>query len=211
VVVAGNAALDRHPIIDMARDEMRRISAALDLECMAAWPVGDELVIVGRAGRPNPHRPLVSVGQRVPLRAPVGVLVYAWSPPEEVERWLEKLGHQVTTEELQHHRAAIDACRRLGYHVGLTVEGVPRAGSQNVLVTGDPPTLDLPPGAHPIAHVTSCAFDRTGAVAILIFVDSFAAPLTAREAMEIGEMLRESGLVITRMTDGVPPYERPRG
>src|SRR5262245_58621931 len=57
VVAIGNAALDRHPVIAAARDEMKRLADDFDAECMASMPVGDEIVIVGRAGRPHPHRP----------------------------------------------------------------------------------------------------------------------------------------------------------
>src|SRR5262245_24720235 len=74
VVAVGHAALDRHRVVDVARDEMRQVADELGREAITALCFGDELVITGRAGRPPAFRPLVTVGQRVPLLAPAGVL-----------------------------------------------------------------------------------------------------------------------------------------
>lgn len=207
VVAIGNAALDAHPVIAVARAELKRIADELDLECMVSVPFGDELVVVGRAGRPNPHRPLIRVGQRMPLVPPLGITYLAWAHPDDIEDWLARADSQ-TPDELERFRAALTAARALGYVVHLQGEDLqPRP----VEVVGNPPRLDLGQGRHPVTAVAAPAFDHDGAVTVVLNVDGFPEPLTTDEVAYHGERLRDLGLVITRLADGVPPGEsRPR-
>ena len=51
LVAVGHAALERHRAIDLARDEVRRLADDLGLEAIASVPIGDDLVVLARAGR----------------------------------------------------------------------------------------------------------------------------------------------------------------
>jgi len=208
VVAIGNAALDRHPLIALAREEMQRLAAQVDAECMASLVVGDEVVVVGRAGRPHPHRPLVRVGDRRPLVPPLGIAWLAWSTPAEIERWLARLGDALTPAARTQHEHALAGMRALGFTAGVEhgEDSHPRTGV--IPVTGEPPRLQLAPrGRHPVAYVAAPVFDAQGGVALVLNLDGFLRDLTATETTELGHQLRDAGLVLTRMTGGRPPYE----
>src|SRR3984957_20600898 len=98
LVAVGYAALARYQVIEIAIEEMRRLAADRDTECVASVVVGDEIVIVGASARPRgaaPPRPEGAdwrVGQRVPMIPPLGPIFLAWGEPAQVERWLDALG-----------------------------------------------------------------------------------------------------------------------
>ena len=89
LVAVGYAALARYQVIEIAVEEMRRLAADCDTECVASVVVGDEIVIVGASGRPRLEGADVRVGQRVPMIPPLGPIFLAWGEPAQVERWLE--------------------------------------------------------------------------------------------------------------------------
>ena len=49
-------------VVDYARDEMRRLSDDLGVECVASAAIGDEIVILARSGDPRPLGISVQVG-----------------------------------------------------------------------------------------------------------------------------------------------------
>jgi len=61
LVAVGYAALARYQVIEIALEEMRRLAAECDTECVASVVVGDEIVIVGASGRPRAGGPAGSV------------------------------------------------------------------------------------------------------------------------------------------------------
>ena len=71
LVAVGYAALARYQVIEIAIEEMRRLAADCDTECVASVVVGDEIVIVGASGRPRLEGADVRVGQRVPMIPPL--------------------------------------------------------------------------------------------------------------------------------------------
>jgi DNA-binding IclR family transcriptional regulator len=46
LMAVGEAARDQYPVVDFARDELRRLSDDLSMECVASTAIGDEMVIV---------------------------------------------------------------------------------------------------------------------------------------------------------------------
>ena len=56
-MAVGYAALARYQVIEIALEEMRRLAAECDTECVASVVVGDEIVIVGASGAPASKGP----------------------------------------------------------------------------------------------------------------------------------------------------------
>ena len=91
-IAVGQAARSQNPALDFARDEMGELAVELDLGCFACGAMGDEIVILDRAGHRRPFGVDVAVGHRVPLVPPLGTVFVAWSPPEEIDEWLRRVG-----------------------------------------------------------------------------------------------------------------------
>ena len=123
LIAVGEAAREQYPVVEFARDELRRLSEDLGTECVASAPIGDEMVIVDRAGPVRPIGLTVAVGYRFPLVPPMGTVFMAWSSPEEIDEWLRRVGPDVTEAELDRYRLALAAVRERGYSAGLDADG----------------------------------------------------------------------------------------
>ncbi|NKX55882.1 helix-turn-helix domain-containing protein [Arthrobacter sp. E918] len=91
VVAAGHAASQRHPVIEAARPELRRLST-FGSECIGSAAVAEEILILAIEGRPSSQSREAWIGQRVPLIPPFGQVFLAWAPEADVQHWLGRLG-----------------------------------------------------------------------------------------------------------------------
>ena len=92
--------------VDRIRAEMEQLAAALDVECLAVAPVGNQLVVVGSAGSQEEIVHHLRIGQRMPFIAPLAAPLVAWAPRASVEAWLQPVtnggaGHAVFQRALQ--------------------------------------------------------------------------------------------------------------
>jgi DNA-binding IclR family transcriptional regulator len=204
-MAVGHAALVSHPVIGVARQEMQRLADETGLECTASAPLETALVAVARVSpstTPRPPRPLISVGQRLPLVPPLGIMFLAWSSDERIERWLKH------TAGKAHYRRVLSSARALGYNVGVTVRGEysvvpPRKG--------DPSLLDLDPAQrYQVDFIASSTFDELGQVSLVINVAGFNRRLTPPEIEGYGLRLRATTTFITDSVHGRPPAYQQR-
>jgi DNA-binding IclR family transcriptional regulator len=115
VIAAGNAASMQHPVVDLARPEMRRLATETGCECVGSMVIGDEILLMVLEGRPSVRMPPMALGQRLPLQPPLGEVFLAWSPDAHVERWLQQLDKPV----VDHLLRALEHVRRRGYSINL--------------------------------------------------------------------------------------------
>jgi DNA-binding IclR family transcriptional regulator len=118
LIALGHSALESHPAIDRARDEVRHLADSLQLECLANIVCDDEIMVLARAGRPRKFEFLPRVAQRLPLIPPIGTALCAWADAPTKKEWLDRLG-PLPEEEMARIAQAIDGIRARGYDVGL--------------------------------------------------------------------------------------------
>jgi flavin reductase (DIM6/NTAB) family NADH-FMN oxidoreductase RutF/DNA-binding IclR family transcriptional regulator len=73
---------------DLARPHMEALAEELDTECVAAAVVGDQMVLVARAGTLRSEILPTAVGQRIPFEPPLGTVFVAWAPDAARKAWL---------------------------------------------------------------------------------------------------------------------------
>ena len=174
-----------------------------DLECLASVPLGGELVVVARGGRPRAGGPLALVGARLPLVPPLGTMYVAWSEPAEIESWLDRADPSEPASRIARYRDVLASARALGYSVGVVVDGQAEAVAP---VAGDPARLDLDPNeAYSVSYIAATAFDETGGVALVINLDGFRAALGPDAIAEVAAALTETAGAITRAVHGRVP------
>jgi DNA-binding IclR family transcriptional regulator len=193
MVAAGQAALERYPAVDVARDEIRRLSRRFGVEFLLTVPAGNDIVAVARAGRPHPRG--IDVGGRVPLVPPVGAVFAAWGSDPEILEWTERaaLGH---TTEAGHFRRILELTRSRGYSVAL------RPPSVGYLLED----LEVE-GPHHVLMIAAPVFNAEGRSLLSISLLDLPEPLSSVEVVEWGERLRDIGLTVTRATRGVVPND----
>lgn len=209
VAVGAAAAARELDLVSYARDEMERLADELCVEVVASAAVGDEIVILARAGEPEPFGVRLDVGHRLPLVPPLGTAFVAWSRAEEIDRWLRRVGASATPADLDRYRAALDAVRRRGYLVGLdtgaagdtartaTRELVEDLGHQEYVL------LELDRAApHRPSHMAAPVFGPEGSVVLALTLIGFRGQLRVDRVPEIGERLLDAARTVTKAIGG---------
>jgi DNA-binding IclR family transcriptional regulator len=199
----GHAALQRYPVLDLAREEMRKLAEHYSAECRAAAPIGQELVMVARVGRPNPERPLAQVGERLPVVPPLGLTVIAWASNQEIREWLDRGDKDEDRFDEAGLLRLLESVRVLSFTVGLaTDEGTLPAFP----VPDNPFLLDLDADhRHAVKHIASPIFDHEGHVALVLSLEAFSSSMSADEINECGRRLRAASLIVSRLAGGTVP------
>jgi DNA-binding IclR family transcriptional regulator len=199
----GHAALQRYPVLDLAREEMRKLAEDYSAECRAAAPIGQDLVMVARVGRPNPERPLAQVGERLPLVPPLGLTVIAWSSTAEIRDWLERADKTDERFDEPGLLRLLESVRVLNFTVGLATDSgtVPATP-----VPDNPFELQLDRDRrHAVKHIASPIFDHEGRVALVLSLEAFSSSMSADEINDCGRRLRSAALIVSRLAGGTVP------
>jgi DNA-binding IclR family transcriptional regulator len=187
LVALGGAALERHPAIDHAQEEARRLSKQLGLGVAVTALAGDDIVFLSRVGKHRPRDLGVHVGQRVPIVPPVGAVFVAWHDPEP---WLAKAEDRAALE------VVLDEVRSRGWAASL----------------GNPPSTDYeaagaldPERTYDVVMIAAPVFGPAGDAIVSLTLLGFEPGLSAAEVTAYGERLRDAGLVATRRSGGRAP------
>jgi DNA-binding IclR family transcriptional regulator len=224
VVVLGEAALVRHPVVRAAREEMELLAEDVTAQFLGNVVIGDGIVAVVNQGRPR--RPLGTawLGARVPFTAPFGPVFAAYAIVEDRERWLaspergaalrrtlsERLGvlrerGYAVEPEGPIHRVVGDAIERA------ITQPLDRAAWHQVrvlseeLVTQFAAAADAWIGATEISYVSVPVFSATVTVAMTITATGFAGPMTTTEVRAMAERMQATAEVISRRVFGIAP------
>jgi DNA-binding IclR family transcriptional regulator len=125
-VAIGQAALERHRGIEIARREIARLAAELNLRLDVDAIVEDEMILLAKEGAPQSPTGMQRVGERIPLIAPVGMCMMAWSDDARVEAYLGRSRPHVSPQIVDHLRASLRVIRRRGFSLALSGPAMPR-------------------------------------------------------------------------------------
>jgi DNA-binding IclR family transcriptional regulator len=228
LIALGHSALEAHPAIDRARDEVRHLANSLQLECLAEIVCDDEIMILARAGRPRKFEFLPRVAQRLPLIPPVGTALCAWADESTTKKWLERLG-PIPKKEMARIMQAIEGIRARGYDVGL--ETPTRKQIADLLARGahdaDPrdwkPILaDLfetlareenqivgpidPHREYSVNYIMAPVVDTRGEALVCLTVLGFEDPLSGEEIQKIGQFVVQAGALAGIAGREAPTY-----
>jgi len=115
MVAIGQAAVEKHRGIEIARREIARLAVELNVQCSANTVVDDEILVLVKEGTAQSHLGLTRVGERRPLVPPMGICHVAWSGEEIIKSYVGKATPHLSEEVRQHLLAAFPLVRRRGY------------------------------------------------------------------------------------------------
>jgi DNA-binding IclR family transcriptional regulator len=203
---------------------MEALSADLGLDCVASAAIHGEIVILARTGTPGPFGINVQPGQRIPLTPPLGTVFVAWSPTEEIDRWLSSVGPSVPQDKLERYRAAVDEVRARGYSIGLA-RGEYRRLVEALRAAGDEPRASMEEGvlglrtdeyalieldraaSYRLNHIGAPVFGPGSEVALALFLIGFQDQIPAEQVPKYADRLVEACAKITRAIKGREPGE----
>jgi DNA-binding IclR family transcriptional regulator len=219
LIALGAAAQSQFEAADFAREEMRSLSDELGLECLATTAVGEEMLIVSRAGPPRALG-TVQPGQRLPLTPPLGSVFMAWSDEKAIARWLSR----APVEDAEQYRAGLEATCARGYAVGL--EADPRATLGRALrgLAEDAPARQLVDqlidelghqeyiltvidrrARYLVNHLVAPVHGPDGDVVLALSLFGFTAAITGQQVEAFGERLLEATQNVTKSIHGKAP------
>jgi DNA-binding IclR family transcriptional regulator len=199
LVSAGMAALEQHPAIRAAAEQIPKLAAELDADVVvtAATPV--EIVFVAVGGPGSRYGTGFREGERVPLVPPLGLVFMAWAHPREVEAWL---GRAPVAPDPARVQLALATVRERGYALGLPVSARDESlDSVSLHDNYDLPTVE-PDQKYHLGMATAPVFDADGRVLVAITASGFSPGLTGRQVLDIGERVRACATVVTKQTRG---------
>lgn len=220
LVALGNSATEAYPAAHYAMPEMQAVTDELGLDCVASAAIGVEIVILARAGTPRPFGINIEPGMRMPLVPPLGTVFVAWSQPEEIEKYLARVGPAVSKDRLERYRRAVAVVRERGYSVG--VEG---GEAEQVFrrLRGETPEDDRPrrgkrlsdedyallemnrAAAYRVNHIGVPVFGPDAEVALGLFLIGFHDQLPAGTVPRYAERLRTAAANVTKAIHGREP------
>jgi flavin reductase (DIM6/NTAB) family NADH-FMN oxidoreductase RutF/DNA-binding IclR family transcriptional regulator len=103
---------------DLARSHMEALAEELEVECVASAVVGDEMVLVARAGTLRSVRLPTAVGQRIPFEPPLGTAFVAWASEPARQAWFDRLGSAKDGDTIAALERTLADVRAAGYSVG---------------------------------------------------------------------------------------------
>lgn len=215
LIAVGTAAAGAYPAARLARPAMDELSDEFDLEVIASAGIGDEIVILARAGTPRPLGINIAPGQRLPLVPPLGTVFVAWAGDDAIEAWLGRLGPSVSERERKLYRRALAAVRERGYSVALAGEGQQRLVEALTEAghVGDGPEgadeyalLELAgDAAYRINHIGAPVFGPGGEVALGLFLIGFRGQIPAEDVPGYATRLVEASEGVTAALAGHRP------
>jgi len=222
-VALGNAAVIRHPVVELARTEMAGL-ARLGTACVGSAIVGDEIVVLALAGRTTNSTREIHLGQRLPLLPPYGQAFLAWSSEQTVQRWLAALGERARADA-ERLRRSLAFVRINGYTVVLDTEpvrAVQRLFGDLAHNPWDPTTREMIRRAimeqsdgyslteiergvaYDVDHVAAPVFGLDGEVVYVLTVHGLGT-MQADGLARIGRQVADVGLTLTRSIGGRVP------
>lgn len=228
LLAIGQAALQKHHGVDVARREMARLTLELKAQCIATALVDDELLFLAKDGTPQSHDGLSQVGERRPFMPPLGLGHIAWADPATIDAYLAKALNDDVRDYL---RTALTVIRRRGYAIaanGVALHELRQTAilpvhrqrddaywSQVHRLVGklSEPEIQLidiaDAGNSGISYISAPVFSPSRTVALELTLSGLPENLSSEEIERYAERLRAAAATVINETHGRGPVPTP--
>lgn len=211
IVAIGEAAAAHDPLLASARESAASIAANTGLETTLSARAGEDIIGVARFGRSPLGRPSLRIGQRVPMRPPLGALFLAWARHDAVARWIAPDGESTSVAVRAAHEAALALVRKRGFlvtldspahsvftrEIGETSSSAGQASRLSDLIDAldnglyQPETIE-PDHTYPVKVICAPIFDAQGQVLYALNLNFPPGELRGDQLVDIGTRLRNA-------------------
>jgi DNA-binding IclR family transcriptional regulator len=127
LVAIGQAAIEKHRGIEIARREVARLARELNVQCSANAVVDGDILVLVKEGTAQSHLGLTRVGERRPLVPPVGLCHVAWGGDATIRDYLGKADGFLGEEACDRLLAALPLIRTRGFAIAANGESSGRS------------------------------------------------------------------------------------
>lgn len=227
LVAIGQAALEKHRGIDVARREMARLTYELKAQCIATAAVDGELLFLAKEGVPQTHDGLNRVGERRPFVPPMGLGHVAWAGRHALTDYLARARLSIDDAMGDYLVTALHTVRRRGYSIAANGDALRalRHTSQlpidrqrdDAYWTGvyelighlsekEIQLLDIADADNGgISYISAPVFSPAGTVALELVLSGMPANLDINEIEHYAQRLRATAAIVTSETHGRMP------
>ena len=227
IVAIGQAAIEKHRGIELARREIAQLAVELNVQCSANALVDGDLLVLVREGRARSHLGLTRVGERRPLVPPVGLCHVAWSGDAIIDAYIEPARASLSPALRRHLVDSFPLIRSRGFAMAANGPGSGR--TRQTMVTPNSRNRDarywsrvfelvgqLTPdevqlfdleraiGAG-VSYIAAPVFSPAGAVAFQLVLTGMPTDLSAPTIKSHAERLCAAAAIITSEMHGHPP------
>ncbi|MFT3930183.1 MAG: helix-turn-helix domain-containing protein [Spongiibacteraceae bacterium] len=232
LVAIGQAAVEKHRGIDIARREMARLTDELRVQCIATAIVDDELLFLAKEGMPQTHDGLNRVGERRPFVPPLGLGHIAWADKKTVADYLARAQSTLSDAMRDYLKTALDVIHQRGYAIaanGMALRALrqtatfPINGARDeaywsrvheligALSEKEIQLFDIADAGNAgISYISAPVFSPTGAVTLELALSGMPDNLSAQEIERYIERLRATAAIVTSETHGRMPTAKSR-
>ena len=227
MVAIGQAAIEKHRGIEVARREIARLAVELNVQCSANALVDGDLLVLVKEGSARSHLGLTRVGERRPLVPPVGLCHIAWSGDAVIDAYIEPARPGIDPKVHQHLLDALPLIRSRGFAIAANGPGAGKTRQTMVtrnarirdaaywsrvfeLVGELTPEevqlfdLDCVPGAG-VSYIAAPVFSPAGTVAFQLVLTGMPTDLSRGQIRSHAERLCATAATITTETHGQVP------
>jgi DNA-binding IclR family transcriptional regulator len=230
LVAVGQAALEKHRGIDIARREMARLTGELKAQCIATAIVDDELLFLAKEGVPQTHDGLARVGERRPFVPPLGLGHIAWADKNAIATYLARAQTTLSDPLRDYLKTALSVIRQRGYAVGANGDALralhqtathPAQSKSDVayrsqigeligaLTEKEIQLFDIADaGSDGISYISVPIFSPLGTVTLELALSGMPDNLSVAEIERYAERLRATAAIVTSETHGRVPVAR---
>jgi DNA-binding IclR family transcriptional regulator len=229
LVAIGQAAIEKHRGIEIARREIARLAVELNMQCSANAVVDGEILVLIKEGVAQSQLSLTRVGERRPLVPPVGICHVAWGGEAAINAYVGKADTRLCEQMRQYLLDILPVVRKRGYAIAANGPGTANSRRATVLPTdqvrdaaywasvlemvshltpSEVQLLDLADaGANGFSYIAAPVFSPAGSVSLQLVISGLPRTLGAPEAERFAERLCATAALITSETHGRPPSE----
>ncbi len=227
LVALGQAALEKHRGVDIARREMARLVSELKAQCLATAIVDDEMLFLAKEGSPQTHDSLSRVGERRPFLPPLGLGHVAWADLETFDAYVKRSRATLNDRIRKHLETALEVIRRRGYVIAANGTALRALRQTSILPLDqrkDPALMErveqliselteneiqlldiADAGEEGISYISAPVFSVNGTVAMELSLSGMPDNLSRAEIEHYAERLRAVAAIVTSETHGRPP------
>jgi DNA-binding IclR family transcriptional regulator len=227
MVAIGQAAVEKHRGIEIARREIARLAVELNVQCSANSVADDEILVLIKEGTPQSHLGLTRVGERRPFVPPVGLCHVAWSGEAAIQAYIGKASHHLGDKVRTHLVSAFPLIRRRGYAIAVNGPGTGKSRETAVLpvdrvrdqaywsslfdlvgqlLPNEVQLFDLgEAGDAGISYISAPVFSPTGAVSLQLVLSGMPSNFNASQIEHYAERLCATAALITDEIHGRRP------
>jgi DNA-binding IclR family transcriptional regulator len=229
LVAIGQAAVEKHRGIEVARREIARLSVELNVQCSANVVADDDLLVVIKEGMAQSHQGFTRVGERRPFIPPLGQCHVAWAGETAIQSYIAKVSGHLSAAMQAHLLAAMPLIRSRGYAIAANGPNTHKTRQAAVLPIGQSrdaaywesvlglagqmtarelQLLDISEaGPEGISYLSAPVFAPDGSASLQLVISGMPNALSTKKIERYAERLCAAAALITSETHGQPPTD----